>query len=166
MMANLKALVDCVRELSAPPDTLAAIPGKPPPEFITVSFQGGRFGLLDTTNPRSTVWADVLDSQRQANLPVYVEINPETNVITELLCPLTVKVGDITQTSDGDGVHVELIISHAQHYLRNKHPDFKELLDTLKTAQEKGTTVIVTESDDNEIVDVRLLTELEIGEEE
>lgn len=162
-MANLKALVDGVRELFVPPETLAARLAKPPPKFITVSFKGGRSGLLDMTNPRSTVWADVLDSQRQANLPVYVEINPETNVITELLCPLTVNVGDITQTSDGEGVHVELIISHARHYLRNKHPDFKELLNTLKTAQKKRTKVIVTESDDNEIIDIRPLTELEIG---
>jgi hypothetical protein len=162
-MVSPNAFVDGVSGLSATPETLAARPDKPRPEFVTVSFQGGRSGLLDSTNPRSAVWADVLDSQRQANLPVYVEIDPETRVITELLCPLTVNVGDIIPTAEGEDVVIELIISHARHYLRSKHPDFKELLKTLKTAQEKKTKVIVTESDDNEIIDVRPVGELEAG---
>ena len=165
-MPNPNALVDGVKELSAPPEALAARPAEPPPEFVTVSFLSGRSGLLETIDPRSAVWADVLDSQRQANLPVYVEIDPETNVITELLCPLTVNVGDIVQTGDGEDVEVELIISHARHYLRDDHPDFTELLDILKTAQEKETRVIVTESDDHEIIDVRPVTELEMGGED
>ena len=164
-MANPNAFVDGVRGLSAPPETLAARPDKQRPEFLTVSFQGGRTGLLDSTNLRSAVWADVLDSQRQANLPVYVEIDPETKIITELLCPLTVNVGDIIPADEEEDVEIELIISHARHYLRSKHPDFRELLKTLKTAQEKRMKVIVTESEDNEIIDVRPVTELEVGRE-
>ncbi|MGQ9871194.1 MAG: hypothetical protein ACUVQO_10405 [Leptodesmis sp.] len=39
-----------------------------------MNFQGGRSGQLDLAIPRSVVWADVLDSLRQANEPVYVEL--------------------------------------------------------------------------------------------
>lgn len=165
-MANPKALVDGVIGLSEQPESLAATPGKASSLFVTVRFLGGQSGKLDMSAPRSKVWAEVLDSLRQENLPAYVEIDPVSNLITELLCPLTVHVGNITPTGEGDDVEVELIISHAKNYLRSTHPDFKELLDLLKTAQEKKTKVLVTTQDENEIVDVRPIAELEAGGQE
>ncbi len=165
-MANPKALVDFVKGLTEMPEVSATRSAKPPLEFITVRFKGGRSGILNKMHPHTSVWAAVIESQRQANLPVYVEIDAETNAINELHCPVTVKVGEITPNGDGEDVQVELIISHARHYLCKKHPDFSKLLDALKAANDKGTEVIVTETDDNEIIDVRPFTELEKGRRE
>ena len=111
-MPNPNALVDTVGGLSPRVETLAAMLEQPP-RFVTVNFQGGRSGLLDMTSPRSVVWASVLDSMHRSNAPAYVVIDPATNVITELLSPLTVEVGAITPTAPGDAVEVELIISQA-----------------------------------------------------
>jgi hypothetical protein len=157
-MAKPNALVDIVIGLSPTTKTLEARPVQPPSRFASVSFQGGRSGILDMTMPRSVIWAGVLDSLRQENQPAYVEIDPETNVITEVLCPLTVNVGDLTPTHAGDAIQVELIISHARHYLRRANPDFQQLLNTLETAQKQKTSVLVTQTlNDHEIIDVRPL---------
>lgn len=157
-MARPNALVDGISSLSPSRETLEARPGEIPSRSVTVNFQGGRSGRLDMAIPPSAVWADVLDSVRQANEPVYVEIDPTTNVITELLLPREVRIGAITSTATGDAVEVELIISQARHYLRRTNPDFQQLLNTLQTAQEEGNPVLVTETlDGYEIIDVRPL---------
>ncbi len=157
-MARPNALVDEISSLSPSREALEARPGEIPSRSVTVNFQGGRSGQLDLAVPRSAVWADVLDSLRQAKEPVYVEIDPTTNVITELLLPREVRVGEITPTATGDAVEVELIISQARHYLRRTNPDFQQLLNTLQTAQEEGNPVLVTETlDGYEIIDVRPL---------
>jgi hypothetical protein len=110
--------------------------------------------MLDMSVPRSAVWAEVLESLREANQPAYVEIDPATHYIVQLLCPLTVRVGAITPADDG--VQVELIISHARHYLRRGDPHYQEMLDTLRAAQKNGNELLVTETlDDHTIIDVR-----------
>ena len=157
-MARPNALVDGISSLSSPREALTARPGEIPSRAVTVNFQGGRSGQLDLAIPRSAVWADVLDSLRQANESVYVEIDPTTNVITELLLPREVRVGAITPTDTDDAVEVELIISQARHYLRRTNPDFQQLLNILQTAQEEGIPVLVTETlDGYEIIDVKSL---------
>lgn len=163
-MANPNVLVDGVRGISAQPAAIAVEPDKSPPQLLAVSFHSGQSGFLDMSQPRSIVWAEVLDSLRQENQPAYVEIDPETRVITELLIPMSVTVGEINPTGEGEDVEVELIISQAKHFLRGKHPDFHRLLKILQDAQKPGAQVIVTESDENEIIDVRPPGEPEKGE--
>ena len=155
-MAHPNALVDFVSNLSSPVETLAA--PSLGPRYMRVGFQGGQAGLLDMSIPRSVVWVEVLDSLRRANAPAYVEIDPATNVITNLLAPLMVRVAAITPTAEGDAVEVELVISHARHYLRRTNPDFDQLLHTLQTARDQGMPAAVTETpNEHEIIDVRLL---------
>lgn len=126
--------------------------------FILVSFQSGRSGRLDMTVPRSVVWADVLNSLWRANQPAYIEIDPVTNIITELLSPLTVTIGAITPIGKEGDIEVELIISQVRHYLRRKRPDFQSLLQDLQQAQRQRAPVLVTETlDKHEIIDVRPL---------
>ena len=128
------------------------------PRYMRVGFQGCEAGLLDMSIPRSVVWSEVFDSLRRANAPAYVEIDPATNVITNLLAPLMVRVAAITSTAEGDAVEVELVISHARHYLRRTNADFDQLLKTLQTARDQGMPVAVTETPtEHEIIDVRLL---------
>ena len=166
-MAKSKTLVDGVGNLSVPPETLTAKTARQPSGLVTVSFLGGQVGFLDMTESRSTIWAEVLDSLRQTNQPAYVEINPETNVITELHCPVVVNVAAVNPIRKTGDVEVELVISHARHYLRKSHPNYKRNLEILQTALKKKTTVVVTESHDgHEIIDVRPYEQAEAGKEE
>jgi hypothetical protein len=123
--------------------------------YVTISFQTGRSGQLDLSKPHATVWASVLDSMQQSNLPVYVEIDPGTNEITNLLVPLTVGVESITPVTDG--MEVTLLISHAKHFLRRSNPDFEQLLAVLERARADQTLVAVTETEGHDIIDVRPL---------
>ena len=52
---------------------------------------------------------------------------------------------------------VELVISHAKHYLRRSHPDFDALLALLEQARATKTLVAVTETEAHDIIDVRPL---------
>lgn len=159
-------LVDYVGSLSVPPETPAAKIARFPSGLINVHFSGGQSGFLDMADDRSTVWVEVLDSLRQTNQPVYVEIDPKTNVITKLHCPVVVSVAAVHSIENTGDVEVELIISAARHYLRKLHPNFKKNLEILQEALKSKTKVVVTESYDGyEIIDVRLLEQSEAGKE-
>ena len=165
-MAKPKTLVDGVSSLSAPSELLTAKIAGPTSGLVTVQFLGGREGFLDMADARSAVWAEVLDSIRQNNQPAYVEIDPRSNVITALHCPIVVGVAAIHPTDSSEDVEVELVISHARHFLRKAHPDFKANLEILQDALKNKTKVVVTESHDgHEIIDVRPLEPSETGRE-
>jgi len=155
-----KTVVDNIRELSSPAATKVAPSDVAPPksQFVTVQFQAGDTGLLNMSLPHTRVWYEVIASMRQSNKPVYVEIDPQTNVITELLIPLRVKVGNMVPSKENrNDMEVELIISHAVHHLRHANPLFQKLAKQLKSAKQKGSEVLVTERPDNhEIIDVRI----------
>ncbi|MEO6562384.1 MAG: hypothetical protein ABIN99_04975, partial [Nitrosospira sp.] len=142
-MTNSNVLVDFIASAPPPAEAFVRAPSVGP-HYVTILFQCGRSGRLDLSKPHAAVWASVLDSMRQSNTPAYVEIDPATNEITNLLVPLSVGVGDIKPL--GDDREVELIISHAKHFLRGANPDFKRLLETLETARTHKTPVAVTET--------------------
>ena len=124
------------------------------PEQLTVHFEGGRTGLLDTSEERGRVWADVLLSLREAGQPAYVEIDPRNRAITTLLLPREVTVSDVRPAERG--VEVELVVSHAVHFVRRSNPNYDELVKELRRAQKSQSRVLVTETlDSHEIVDVR-----------
>jgi hypothetical protein len=153
-MANATAVVDMVRSLSSSlADVRDARRVVSAERFVTVELQSGVSGRLDMAQPRSVAWAEVLHSLREARQPAYLEIEPATRVITELLCPVTVQVGAIREAESR--AEVELIISHARHYLLRARPDFRELLDALKRAHRSKSSVLVTETDAHQIIDVR-----------
>jgi hypothetical protein len=128
----------------------------PRPQSVAIQFNGGQSAFLDMSSSQSAVWASVLTSLSQADLPAYVEVDPATNVVTQLLVPLRVRVGNLTPSPDDDAVDVELIVSHGRHTLRRTNPDFDQFLELLQTARDQGTTVFVTETPDtHEIIDVR-----------
>lgn len=159
-MVKAKTVVDNIHELSSPEAT--KVDGSDvtlsKSQFVTVQFQTGDIGLLDMSLPRTRIWYEVIASMRQSNNPVYVEIDPETNVITELLIPLRVKVGEMVPSEENrKDLKVELIISHAVHHLRHANPQFKKLAKQLMNAKQKGLKVLVTERpDEHEIIDVRI----------
>ena len=58
-------------------------------------------------------------------------------------------------TASSDDLLVELQISHARHTLSRNNPYFAEIIEVLKAAQEKKNWVVVTETHEHEIIDVR-----------
>ena len=153
-MPNANAVVDNVSSLSSSlSEVREARRAKPAAPIVTVKFKSGQAGVLDLNQPRSAVWAEVLHSMREANQPAYVEIDPATNLITELLVPIVVQVGELRETSSG--AEVDLIVSHARHYLQRARANFRDLLAALNSARRQKLTVIVTETDDHQIIDVR-----------
>src|SRR5689334_18833307 len=148
MLDQPEIIVDDVRDVS-PPAEVSGLEG----QRLTITFAAGRTGMLDLAEPRSAVWADVLNSLRERGEPAYVRLDPN-GVITELLLPVRYTVGKLDPVSDG--IEVELVISHARHYLRASHPRFDEFLSVLESARGHSAPVRVTETlDTHEIIDVR-----------
>ena len=154
-MSSLNAFVDNISSLSPSSETLAAAPSETVPQTITVSFQGGRVGLLSTSHPRGLAWAKRIEFWKQRDLPVYVEIDPDTHTIIDLLVPEISMVQDLTPDDNGD-IHVRLIPSPAPHYLLHVNPDFESMRKLLESAKAGGTAILVTTArTTHEIIDVR-----------
>lgn len=124
-------------------------------ETITVNFEGERTAVLPI-GKRAAVWREMLEFTRQSNLPAYVEIDPETTVITRVLIPMRVRVVALEQSAGGDA-EVKFIESHAGHHLLRTNPDFSDMLNALEAVRGTETPVIVTSTrDEHEIIDVRV----------
>jgi hypothetical protein len=137
----------------APASTARAAIDHPSARYTTVTFGDGNVGLLDSTNHRDRVWADVLESLRETHRAAYVEIDAETDAITNVLLPISYTVGGVSETEDG--LEVALVISHAHHVLRRENPQFAALKKTLRDAEKSGEPVLVVENDRQEILEVR-----------
>jgi hypothetical protein len=125
---------------------------------VTVTFGSGRKGLLDVSQYRGRVWAEVLQSLRETSQPAYVVIEPDTGLITELLLPRNFEV--LAVRREKDRLEVELEPSHAVHVVLRSNPRFEEMARTLERALKSGARVLVTEGVDRPgIVDVRLAQE-------
>jgi hypothetical protein len=126
-----------------------------PRQHVTVTFGSGRKGLLDVSQYQGRVWADVLQSLQETGQPAYVEIEPDTGLITQLLLPRSYSV--IALRREKDRLEVELDPSHAIHVVMRSNPHYAEIAKTLERARERGAEVLVTEGVGGpEIVDARL----------
>ncbi len=155
-MARPSVIVDGVSEVATAAHLRGERLAPTTPAILRVKLRGGQSVLLDMNLPQSAIWADVLQSLRDTGQPAYVEVNPETKVITQLLLPRAVMVESVAPTVEKDGVQVELMISHARHFLRRSNANYNQLLRALETARKEKATVLVTETPDtHEIIDVR-----------
>jgi hypothetical protein len=156
-MPRQHVVVDTIVALDPKPVPPAAAGGAPPSGLVSLTLLGGGKAALDMAQPRSAVWRKVLESLHKTRQPAYLELDPATGVITELLLPRAFEVVAIRTAAAGD-VEVELSISAARHYLRRGNPEFQALLGELQQAQTSRSPVLVTETlDGREIVDVRPL---------
>jgi len=123
---------------------------------MSVDFEGSWKGVLKLDYPRAVVWAKMLDFLQKNNRPVYVEIDPDTNVIARLHIPQAAKVLNIDPHEDV--VNVTFTTSHAVHYLRRNLTDFQKFLEILQSSKDTDTVIMVTAvSHEFEIIDVRPL---------
>lgn len=115
---------------------------------ISVKFKNGLVVGVEDPN-----MLKIFYDLQEMSKPAYVEID-DYDSITRLLIPLTFKVINISG-GEMEDINVEFEISHAKHFLRRDNPDFDEILEILRSAQEEDEWLIVTETDDHEIIDVR-----------
>jgi hypothetical protein len=126
-------------------------------ERRTVELEGKRRVRLDPEDRRSSGFTQILDALSKQRLPVYLELDPETEGIARLLIPLIGRVADVRPLEGGD-LRVELEPSHAEHVLRSSSPDFSELKRQLDEMEGTEQPVILTEDDAHQIIDVRAYT--------
>lgn len=111
--------------------------------FVTVTFGAGRTGLLDVTNHQGRVWAEVMQSLHETGKPAYVEIDPDTELITNLLLPRSFTVTALRR--EKDRLEVELDPSQATHVVLRSNPHYEEIAKVLEQARKRGSRVLVTE---------------------
>ena len=149
-MPNPNAIVARVVGL---PDAADAAEG-PMDQRRPIDFAGDRHATLPPGR-RAAAWHGLLDHSRQFGVPAYVEVDPESSVITRVLIPTRATVLELEPSADGD-VTVRMLESHAGHVLLRSNTDFPEFLNALEAARSSGGPVLVTSTrDDHEIIDVR-----------
>jgi hypothetical protein len=153
-MPNPNAIVDKISAITPTLRTPADEFLKTVPGGMWIKLAGGQTAKLDAADPRAGIYAEILDELRDMGTPVYLEVDPATQAISRLLIPLTVRVAAVTAMESGE-LDVELEISSSRHLLRPDNPDFQQLVKALRDAQSSRASVIVTETDEHEIIDVR-----------
>ena len=123
------------------------------PDGFRVGFEGDQTVQLFPGDRASGI-LQILEGLRQLGAPVYVELDPQTRGIARLLIPIVTRVLKILERA-GEGMLVDLASSHARHLLARKNPDYASLLEALRAALNQNAPVIVTETDNHEIIDVR-----------
>ncbi len=154
-MYSQNKLIDGIRSLSPTRENWVSKPVEDLPAKVTVSFKAGKTGLLDMKSPRAVHWANIIDRLERARRPVYVEIDEETNIITNLLIPMVDKVKALETDERGDVV-VRLVHSPTVHILLKSDHNFEAIYNALQSALDGGAAMQITETrDEHEIIDAR-----------
>lgn len=155
-MYDQKRVLESILGFSPSRETWLAQPLENLPKQVTVTFKSGQTGRLDMKNPRDVLWAGIIDRLAQEKRPVYVDIDEETNVITNLLIPSVFKIERI-DPDEHQNLVVRLRPSHAIHVLLRSDPDFDAMRESIQAALADGSERLITETrDEHEIIDVRI----------
>jgi hypothetical protein len=153
-MPSQNVIVATVVRIDPPvEETRAAEVLRKAPAGVSIIFEDDQTARL-FPGDRAVGSLELLEGLRQMRAPVYVEVDPANKAITRLLIPLVTRVKTISE-SGAEEINVDLEASHARHRLKRKNPRFGELLEALRTAHANKSWLLVTESDEHEIIDVR-----------
>lgn len=154
-MVGQSKLIAGIHSFSPARENWAAAPAESPSRHVTVSFKTGQTGLLDMKNPRAAHWATMIDRAERAGQPVYVEVDQESKVITNVLIPRVFKVQRLDPDERGNLI-VRLRPSSGLHLLLRSDPNFESMRASLQAARDDGSERLITETrDQHEIFDVR-----------
>lgn len=124
-------------------------------DLATVELQNGSSFVVNQADNQSTIWLNLLNEFSETEESVYLEVEPETNIVQRLLLPKLYMVSGIEENSDDERQYVELEISHARHFISLSNPNYERLLNNLEEALEQNQPVLITEKlDEPEIIDV------------
>lgn len=124
------------------------------PDGFTIGFEDKQTARLSPSDTAAGT-LEILEGLRSMGAPAFVEVDPESQNIARLLIPLVVTVEDVLEAPDSENLWVELRNSHARHSLNRDNPYFGEIIDALQAAQAEKSWVVVTETHEHEIIDVR-----------
>ncbi len=133
-MSNNHAIAGLVSHIDLPPLMTAAHRLSFESTPIDVTFDNGETTSLDPSEPLSAGYAQILEDLRDAQIPGYVEINPETGAISRLLIPLQVKV--VALANIGADVAVGLEISQAHRVLKRSEQSIRSPSEDSRRGQE------------------------------
>ena len=154
-MYRQKKIINGVKAFSPTLESWKAKSATKRPKKVKVTFNNDQTGLLDMDSLRAVHWAEMIDAQSRENQPVYIEVDEESNVITNLLIPSTFKVDKITIDEFGN-LNVLFQPSSAVHLLLKSESNFDAMQTKLQEALDNGTELVVTETrDEHEIIDIR-----------
>lgn len=154
-MNSQKKLIDGVRSFSPTREHWVDKPAVELPSRVTVQFKTGQTGFLDMKNPRAAHWARRIDELHRTNELVFVEIDDESGVITNVRVPRRFTVERIDPGEHGN-LLVRLRPSSAIHLLLRSDPNFENMRASLEAARLDGSERLITETrDEHEIIDVR-----------
>jgi hypothetical protein len=149
-------LIDAVRSFSPTKENWAFQPMENLPKKLIVHFKTGQTGRLDMKDPLSAHWANMIARQAQANQPVYVEVDEETGVITNVLIPQVITVERL-ETDERGNLLVRMHQLSAKHAVLHSAPDFDAMRDSLQAALNDGSERLITSTrDDLEIIAVQI----------
>ncbi|WIM06096.1 MAG: protein-glutamine glutaminase family protein [Candidatus Nitricoxidivorans perseverans] len=155
-MRGQKRLIDGIHSVSPTRDLWMGKPTEDLPGKVAVRFRTGQSGLLDMSSPRAAHWAGVIDELERAGQPVYVEIDEETGVITNVRIPRRHRVERIDPDERGN-LMVRLRASSAIHWLLRSDPGHEAMRASLQAALGDGSERLITETrDEHEIIAVSL----------
>lgn len=123
-------------------------------EGVVVELEDRRIAL-DPGNERSAGYVRVIEALAEQQRPLALELD-EDGRIARLFTPLVSPIVGTTLIDRGV-VGIDLAASHGRHVLRDSHPAFEQLRRTLEAAAASGATVILTEDDGHDVLDVRVL---------
>ena len=123
---------------------------------LSVILDDDRRARLDPDDPRSPGFARVLAELSRQRMPVYLEVDPETQAVNRLLIPHVAHVTGVTVS--GGTLDVELDRSHARHSLRQEDPGARELEQQIRESHGTGSLVLLVEDEAHRVIDVRAFT--------
>lgn len=153
-MPDPNAIVGLIARITPPADRVSTAELlRQNPGGVAIEFEGEQAARLFPGDVAAGT-LEILEQLRRMRAPVYVEVRPDTRGITRLLIPLVTRVTKIVEDGS-DGFRIELEASHAHHLLKRITPAFQELLEALRAAVENRSRLVVTETDNHEIIDAR-----------
>lgn len=154
-MINQKKLIDGIKSFSPSKEKWISKPPENLPDKVSVTLSDGQTGILDMKDPKAVVWAEIIAGLEQENKPVYLEVDEESNIVTNLLIPMVFKVVEMEPDEHGN-IIFQLNPSCAFHGLLKSDPNFESMRASLEEALNDGTELLITETrDEHEIIDVR-----------
>lgn len=151
-MPSPKVIVACVRSFETPIRLFSSASAAP----LRIHFEDGQVAYLNPRSALASTYAQVLDELHQASLNVYVEVDPENQMIADVQVPVTGQVASLEYQPGGD-LNFTLDTSQRRYSLSRSSPQHQNFLQILREAYEQNNTIILTEKDEEpEIVDIRL----------